>query len=288
MSPVPGGRSTRRKSGSSQKTSVRNCSSALCSIGPRQMTGWSSLAKKPIEMQRTPPAPVGGTSIESITAGGCWTPSMRGMEKPHTSASITATFWPRWARATARLVVTDDLPTPPLPDAMSSTRVCARRVGEGDLAALGVAVGRLAARGGATGRPAASPARAARCSSVITPKERSTDATPMLGERAGDAALDLVAERAPGDGEGDLEGDRVAVDAHVADHVEVDDRAVELGILDGSKGGDDVVDGDGHGVGAPGFGGICTTAIGRIPADVDRPHPDGVLLRRHRDHLGLR
>ena len=31
--------------------------------------------------------------------------------------------WPRWASATARLVVTDDLPTPPLPEAMSSTRV---------------------------------------------------------------------------------------------------------------------------------------------------------------------
>src|SRR5256886_10719824 len=34
MSPVPGGMSTTRKSGSSQCTSVRNCSSALCSIGP--------------------------------------------------------------------------------------------------------------------------------------------------------------------------------------------------------------------------------------------------------------
>ena len=122
MSPVPGGRSTSRKSGSSQKTSVRNCSSALCSIGPRQMTGLSSSAKKPIEMQRTPLAS-GGTSIWSMTIGGCCTPSIRGIEKPHTSASTTATPLPRWARATARLVVTDDLPTPPLPDAMSSTRV---------------------------------------------------------------------------------------------------------------------------------------------------------------------
>ena len=50
MSPVPGGRSMTRKSGSSQYTSVRNCSSALWSIGPRQMTGVSSSAKKPIEM----------------------------------------------------------------------------------------------------------------------------------------------------------------------------------------------------------------------------------------------
>ena len=31
--------------GSSQKTSVRNCSSALCSMGPRQMTAWPSGTK---------------------------------------------------------------------------------------------------------------------------------------------------------------------------------------------------------------------------------------------------
>ena len=43
-------------------------------------------------------------------------PSMRGIEKPHTSASTAATRCPRSASATERLVVTDDLPTPPLPD----------------------------------------------------------------------------------------------------------------------------------------------------------------------------
>ena len=37
-SPVPGGRSTSSTSGSSQNTSVTNDVSALCSIGPRQMT----------------------------------------------------------------------------------------------------------------------------------------------------------------------------------------------------------------------------------------------------------
>ena len=122
MSPVPGGRSTSRKSGSSHHTSVRNCSSALWSIGPRQMTAWSSRAKNPMEMQRTP-CTSGGTSISSMTVGGRSTPSMRGMEKPHTSASSTATERPRFARATARLTVVDDLPTPPLPEAMRSTRV---------------------------------------------------------------------------------------------------------------------------------------------------------------------
>ena len=42
-------------------------------------------------MQRTPWAS-GGTSIESITTGGRSTPSIRGIEKPHTSASMTATL----------------------------------------------------------------------------------------------------------------------------------------------------------------------------------------------------
>ena len=39
------------------------------------------------------------------------------------SASTMPTEWPRAARATARLVVTLDLPTPPLPDEMNSGRV---------------------------------------------------------------------------------------------------------------------------------------------------------------------
>src|SRR3954453_7691537 len=39
------------------------------------------------------------------------------------SASSTPTFRPRAARAAARLTVTDDLPTPPLPDAIVTTRV---------------------------------------------------------------------------------------------------------------------------------------------------------------------
>src|SRR5690606_16714379 len=39
MSPVPGGRSRSSTSRSPQKTSARNCSSARCSIGPRQTTG---------------------------------------------------------------------------------------------------------------------------------------------------------------------------------------------------------------------------------------------------------
>src|SRR5262252_5034839 len=39
------------------------------------------------------------------------------------SASSTPTFWPAAASAAARLTVTDDLPTPPLPLATAYTRV---------------------------------------------------------------------------------------------------------------------------------------------------------------------
>jgi hypothetical protein len=53
-SPVPGGRSASRKSSSPQYTSPRNCWTALCSIGPRQMTGVSSSTTNPIEMSFTP------------------------------------------------------------------------------------------------------------------------------------------------------------------------------------------------------------------------------------------
>ena len=75
-----------------------------------------------MEMQRTPWAS-GGTSISSMTTGRRSMPSIRGIENPHTSASTTATLRPRAAKATARLTVTEDLPTPPLPEATSRERV---------------------------------------------------------------------------------------------------------------------------------------------------------------------
>ncbi len=113
-----------------------------------------------------------------MTTGGWSTPSIRGIEKPQTSASTTPTLLPRCARATARLVVTDDLPTPPLPEAMSSTRVRQAGSANGIGPALGVAVGRLGAGGGAPGSPWSSWRTAARSSSVITVKSTSTRSTP--------------------------------------------------------------------------------------------------------------
>ena len=48
---------------------------------------------------------------------------MRGTEKPQMSASSTPTVRPVAASAAARFTVTDDLPTPPLPEPTSTTLV---------------------------------------------------------------------------------------------------------------------------------------------------------------------
>src|SRR5690606_11163537 len=65
----------------------------------------------------------GGMINCSITTGGWSIPNMRGMEKPQMSASMTPTDEPARASDTARLVVTDDLPTPPLTEETAMTRV---------------------------------------------------------------------------------------------------------------------------------------------------------------------
>ena len=51
--------------------------------------------------------------------GGSTALSIRGMECPYTSASTRPTVSPLCAIATARLAVTDDLPTPPFPEAIA-------------------------------------------------------------------------------------------------------------------------------------------------------------------------
>ena len=77
------------------------------------------------------------------------------------SASITPTCWPSWSSAAARLTVSDDLPTPPLPLAIAITRV--RGSSEIDF----------------SGRPPRSFVVSADFSSgVITPKRSSTRSTP--------------------------------------------------------------------------------------------------------------
>src|SRR5665811_559663 len=138
MSPVPGGRSSRRTSRSPQNTSARNCCSARCSIGPRHTTGVPGGTNIPIEMTFTPCATTG--RIMSSTRG------------------------PSAAIATARFAVTEDLPTPPLPDAIAYTRV-----------RLSVCVNGMTG----SGVPPRSWVRSSlRCFSDITPISTRTPVTP--------------------------------------------------------------------------------------------------------------
>ena len=64
---------------------------------------------------------IGGRIIDSTWVGRLVVPIIRGMESPWMSASSTPTDRPREAIAAARLTVTDDFPTPPLPDATAYT-----------------------------------------------------------------------------------------------------------------------------------------------------------------------
>ena len=114
--------STIRKSRESQNTSLRNCSTALCSIGPLQMTALSSPTKKSIDMTFTRWA-TGGTIMSPTMIGGLSTPSIAGIENPQMSPSTIPTRFPCLANATARLAETEDLPTPPLPDEIAIVRV---------------------------------------------------------------------------------------------------------------------------------------------------------------------
>ena len=67
------------------------------------------------------------------------------------------------------------------------------------------------------------------------------------GNRLGDLALDLVAQGTPRDREVDTDLDMAAVDRGRPDHAEVDDAAMEFGILHRTQGVDDGGFGDGHG-----------------------------------------
>ena len=112
-------------------------------------------------------------------------PSMRGIEKPQMSASSTPTVNPWAAIAAARLTVTDDLPTPPLPDATASTRVVA-----------GIWVSGACSR--AFHRAWVITSR--RSSASISPHSMRHLGDPRVGADAGlDVLLDLGAQRAAAD-----------------------------------------------------------------------------------------
>ena len=81
-SPVPGGMSTTSVSSSPQCTSERNCSRALCSIGPRHITGLVVVEEEADRHQLQARRVTGGTIIRSTTIGRWCMPSMCGIEWP--------------------------------------------------------------------------------------------------------------------------------------------------------------------------------------------------------------
>ena len=87
------------------------------------------------------------------------------------SASTMPTVQPAAASAIARLTVTDDLPTPPLPRGDREHLGQRVRLGERDLPA-GLAAAQRGLRA------------PARCSSVITPRATFTALTPATAETA--------------------------------------------------------------------------------------------------------
>jgi hypothetical protein len=57
------------------------------------------------------------------------------------------------------------------------------------------------------------------------------------GQRGGDVAGQLVAQRATGDGQQQLDPDQAAGDREALDHAELGDRPADLGVVDGGEGG---------------------------------------------------
>jgi hypothetical protein len=87
------------------------------------------------------------------------------------SASTTPTDRPFFAMAAARFTVTDDLPTPPLPEATAYTRV-SEPGWENGITGSGASVPRTVRRS------------SARCSSLMTSRPTCTEVTPGTAETA--------------------------------------------------------------------------------------------------------
>ena len=87
---------------------------ALCSMGPRQITGASSWVRKPIDTIWMPNFSAGRICLPLL-----WScsdnPNMMGTLGPWMSPSSTPTRAPNFESATARFTATVVLPTPPLP-----------------------------------------------------------------------------------------------------------------------------------------------------------------------------
>ena len=132
------------------------------------------------------------------------------------SASSRPTTSPRRARATARFTLTEDLPTPPLPEATASTLVRRREVGR-HRPVLGLEACLRHERG-----------------ALALVHDAGADLDARRHPRAPSAGLDvgaqLISKRAGGDREGDLHPHASRLDLDRAHHAELDDVAAELGI----------------------------------------------------------
>ena len=140
------------------------------------------------------------------------------------SASTMPTVRPALARASARLTVTDDLPTPPLPLAIAKTLVSEPGWANGiSLAGL---------------PPRSVVWSSARCSGVIAPRVSSTPVTPSTAPRALRTSRSMVSFI----GQPETVSRTVTlhqargVDLELVDHAELGDRPLDLGVVDGGEG----------------------------------------------------
>ena len=130
---VPGGRSISSTSSVPQSVSARNSRSAFASIVPRHVwaSSWvgasqvsgaeSDGSRRSIDITFTPSALRGGSTPPARTTSfPPRTPSIFAIVGPLRSASSTPTCRPSNAKQAARFAVTEDLPTPPLPDTIAT------------------------------------------------------------------------------------------------------------------------------------------------------------------------
>ncbi len=119
--------------------------------------------------------------------------------------------------------------------------------GERDRPTLGVTVGLSMAGGGAGRAVQLDPQVFALLVGHHREVELDVGDAVECGERAAHPILDLTAQRASGDGEGDQDvGGAGVVELRPSEHPEIDDRAVELRILDRSQRFDELVVRDCH------------------------------------------
>ena len=141
--------------------------------------------------------------------------------------------------------MTLDLPTPPLPDEISSGRVFESFLANGTArpSAWPWAWPRAGGRSGVAVQ------RAAQVLAVLVGHHGELEIdrvdTVEFGGGVGHTPLDLGLQRTSRHGQCDQHADdAVAHDRDAAQHAEIDDRAVQFGVLDGTQGLDDLLFGD--------------------------------------------